>query len=93
MRDIRDADLLDFGEAPPVVTVASQQGVSLTRQDRAAADAKFPEALARDPTRLATHVCLGAAGETARRLDALAELGASEGVGCGVVAGLMRAAP
>ena len=158
MSSIRQVDLVDFGDAPPAVNDLLQQGVSLSRHDRVAADHKFREALALDPSALASYFCLykihayggrldealaiaeaglseavrqaglpgdwaswtpadletaqpaptrfalytlkavafirlrrGEAAETRRRLDKLAELGASEGIGAGVVADLMRA--
>ena len=158
MSEIRESDGIDFGDTPPEVNERLQQGVSLFRQDPAAADAKFREALAFDPSALATYFCLykihaygarlddaleiaetglaeaarqaglppdwsswtakdlsqaaeaparfalytlkaiafialrrGARRETEKRLAKLAELGASEGVGGGVVADLARA--
>jgi len=157
MNPIRE-DLIDFGVLPPAVNDLLQQGVSLSRHDRAAADATFRAALALDPSALAAWFCLtkihaysgrlaealdiaeaglaeavrqaglphdwtrwtpdllakaapaparfalysfkaiafirlrlGQADETARRLDILRGLGASEGLGGGVVEDLMRA--
>jgi hypothetical protein len=158
MSEIRQKDGIDFGDTRPEVNDLLQQGVSLARHDKAAADAKFREALALDPSTLATYFCLykihayaarlddaleiaeaglaeavrqaglprdwscwtpkdlaqaaqaparfalytlkaiafielkrGARRETEKRLDKLAELGASEGIGGGVVADLTRA--
>ena len=158
MSDIRADDLIDFGDTPAPVNELLQQGVLLNRQSRAAADAKFREALALDPSALATYFCLykihayrgaldealaiaqaglaearrqaglsadwvrwtpadlaaappgpgrfalytlkaiafihlrrGEVEETWRRLDKLAELGAIDGLGGGVVADLARA--
>ncbi len=151
-------DRIDFGAIPPPIDALLQHGVSLSRHDKAAADAVFREALARDPSVLASYFCLykihayGGRLETAlaaaeaglaeaarqaalpadwtgwtadalakaapasarfalytlkavafirlrlgepeaaqSRLDALATLGASEGMGGAVVADLMRA--
>jgi hypothetical protein len=58
MSGIREDDLIDFGETPTQVNELLQQGVLLYRQDRTAADAKFRDALALDPTALATYFCL-----------------------------------
>jgi tetratricopeptide (TPR) repeat protein len=58
MSEIREGDLIDFGETPPEVNELLQQGVMLHRQDRTAAEAKFREALALDPSTLATYFCL-----------------------------------
>ena len=58
MSDIRGCDLIDFGDAPAPVNELLQQGVLLNRQSRAAADAKFRQALALDPSALATYFCL-----------------------------------
>ncbi len=158
MSDIRESDLIDFGETPTQVNELLQQGVLLNRQNRTAADAKFRDALALDPSALATYFCLykihayqgelgealaiaeaglaeaerqaglsadwaawtpedlvsappgparfalytlkaiafiqlrrGHADDTRRRLDKLAELGAIDGIGGGVVADLARA--
>ncbi|RBP03518.1 hypothetical protein DFR50_1434 [Roseiarcus fermentans] len=158
MSTIKEGDLIDFGDTPPAVNDLLQQGVSLSRHDRAAADATFRAALALDPSALAAYFCLtkihayggrldealtiaeaglaeaarqaGLPGdwvgwtaedvaraaavparfaltmlkasafirlrlsegrETARRLDKLAELGVSEGIGGGVVADLLKA--
>ncbi len=158
MSEIREGDLIDFGETPPEVNELLQRGVLLSRHDKAAADALFRAALARDPSALATYFCLykihaygarlddalviaeaglaealrqaglpgdwtlwtpedlavaapvparfalytlkaiafiqlrrGEPDETRRRLDRLAALGASDGIGGGVVADLARA--
>ncbi len=158
MNEIKDGALIDFGETRPEVNELQQQGVLLTRQNRVAADARFREALALDPSALATYFCLykihayagrldealkiaeaglaeagrqaglpadwtrwtpenlaraapaparfalytlkaiafirlrrGAPDETRSRLDKLAELGAIDGIGGGVVADLARA--
>lgn len=58
MSVINDTDPIDFGEVPPAVNDILQQGVSLYRQDRAAADDRFMAALAVDPTVLASYYCL-----------------------------------
>jgi len=58
MRNIKATDLIDFGEVPCAVNDILQQGVSLYRHDRAAADARFRDALALDPSALATYFCL-----------------------------------
>lgn len=58
MSRFRDGDLIDFGEVPCAVNDILQQGVSLYRHDRGAADARFRDALALDPTALATYFCL-----------------------------------
>lgn len=58
MNEIKAEDRIDFGETPPAVNEILQEGVSLYRQDPAAADARFREALALDPTALPTYYCL-----------------------------------
>ena len=58
MSEIRESDGIDFGETPPEVNEILQQGVLLSRQNPAAADAKFRAALALDPSALATYFCL-----------------------------------
>lgn len=54
----RDNDLIDFGDVPDDVNDILQDGVSLYRHDKAAAEARFYEALDRDPSALATYFCL-----------------------------------
>ena len=49
---------IEFGDVPPSVDEILQQGVSLYRQDRAAADARFQDAIALDPTVLPSYQCL-----------------------------------
>ncbi len=58
MSHIKGDDPIDFGDTPAAVNELLQQGVLLNRQNRAAADAKFREALALDPSALATYFCL-----------------------------------
>lgn len=81
MSSIKAEDRIDFGETPPAVDEILQEGVSLYRQDRAAADARFREALALDPTALATYFCLYKIHTYQGRLDealAIAEAGLAE---------------
>ncbi len=76
MSEIKE-DLIDFGETPPAVNDLLQQGVLLTRHDRAAADARFRAALQFDPTTLASYFCLYKIhGYQGRIDDALAAAGA-----------------
>ncbi len=58
MNEIEGEDLVGFGGTPAVVNSLLQQGVWLHRHDFAAADQKFREALALDPTTLAGYFCL-----------------------------------
>lgn len=81
MKEIREGELVDFGPTPPAVNALLQSGVALYRQDRAAADAKFREALALDPSALATWFCLYKTHAYGGALDealALAEAGLAE---------------
>lgn len=66
----RAEDLIDFGDPPPGVNEILQQGVALHRHDRAAAAARFRDALAVDPTALATWFCLYKIHTYAGDLDA-----------------------
>jgi Tfp pilus assembly protein PilF len=77
------SDLVDFGDLHPAVNALLQQGVSLSRHDRAAADAKFREALALDRSALAAYFCLTKIHAYGGRLDdalAIAEDGLAEAV-------------
>lgn len=76
-RPERDDDAIDFGEVPPGVNEILQRGVALHRTDEAAADRTFREALAVDPTALATWFCLYKIHTYSGRLDAALE--AAEG--------------
>ncbi len=81
MNEIRDVDLIDFGDTPAPVNELLQQGVLLNRQSRAAADAKFRQALALDPSALATYFCLTKIHAYQGALDealAIAEAGLAE---------------
>ena len=73
----RIEDAIDFGDVPPAVNEILQQGVALHRHDRAAAAARFRDALAVDPTALATWFCLYKIHTYAGDLDAA--LAAAEG--------------
>ena len=70
-------DAIDFGEVSPAVNEILQRGVALNRHDRDAADAAFREALAVDPTQLATWFCLYKIHTYSGNLDAA--LAAAEG--------------
>lgn len=72
-----DDDAVDFGDVPERVNEILQRGVALHRTDRAAADRAFREALAVDPTALATWFCLYKIHTYAGDLDAA--LAAAEG--------------
>lgn len=58
MSEIIQESRIEFGEVPPAVDEILQQGVSLYRQNRTAADHCFRDALAVDPTVLPTYLCL-----------------------------------
>ena len=70
-------DLVDFGEVPSDVNEILQRGVALYRTDRVGADRAFREALALDPTALATWFCLYKIHTYSGDLDAALE--AAEG--------------
>lgn len=55
---VRDPDTIDFGDLPAPINALLQQGVIAYRNDRAAADALFRQALALDPSELASYFCL-----------------------------------
>ena len=81
MNQIKGGDLIDFGDTPVPVNELLQQGVLLNRQSRAAADAKFREALALDSSALATYFCLYKIHAYEGALDealAIAEAGLAE---------------
>lgn len=81
MSDFSAEDLIDFGATPPAVNALLQQGVSLSRHDKVAADAKFREALTLDPSALASYFCLYKIHGYSGRQDgalAIAEAGLAE---------------
>lgn len=81
MSKSKSDDLIDFGAAPPEVNDLLQHGVFLYRQNRAAAEARFHEALALDPTTLAAYFCLYKIHAYQGRLDEalrIAEAGLAE---------------
>ena len=53
-----DPDAINFGDLPAPINALLQQGVIAYRKDRMAADALFRQALAVDPTWLASYFCL-----------------------------------
>jgi hypothetical protein len=55
---IKELDPIEFAAAPAPVEALLQQGVWLYRQDRAAAEVRFRQALKLDPTVLSTYFCL-----------------------------------
>jgi len=72
---------IDFGELPDEVNELLQAGVHAYRQDKAAADALFREALVLDPAALPTYFCLYKIHTYQGRLDearAMAEAGLAE---------------
>lgn len=74
MSEIKPEDRIEFGDLPPAVDDILQQGVSLYRHDRAAADARFRDALALDPSALATYLCLYKIYAYQGRLDEALEI-------------------
>ena len=58
MREIKASDEIDVGETPAEMNDRLEQGVLLNRQSQAAADAKFREAVAFDPSAFATGFCV-----------------------------------
>ncbi|MCJ2177805.1 hypothetical protein [Novosphingobium album (ex Hu et al. 2023)] len=72
---------INFGSLPDEVDELLQAGVLAHRQDKAAADALFRQALALDPTALPTYFCLYKIHTYSGRLDqakAMAEAGLAE---------------
>ena len=72
---------INFGAVPDEVDELLQAGVLAHRQDKAAADALFRQALARDPSALPTYFCLYKIHTYSGRLDqarAMAEAGLAE---------------
>ncbi len=74
-------EAIDFGALPEAVNRLLQAGVVAHRQDKAAADALFREALAQDPAALPTYFCLYKIHTYAGRLSearAMAEAGLAQ---------------